>query len=264
VWRGASKTRSFATVFLVAAIAFTSASCRSGSSNRSSFALIEYVEVIAGEASEPSSAAAVDERLPLMIGIHGLGDTPQLFFRAFGTDMTARVRMVFPRAPKPHGEGYSWFDLPAGASVLGASGFADGVTSAGEALAELIERLVDEHDPPFPPIVFGYSQGGILSFYLAAHHADAISAAVPIAGLLPASLFPARQPPAPIFAFHGARDELVPVEAARSTVAAFRAAGGSAELREYSHLGHAVSLAVVRDAMKKLVELEAAGRARDS
>lgn len=217
--------------------------------------------MVTGAASEP---AAADERLPLMIGLHGLGDTPQLFHRAFGTDMTARVRMIFPRAPKSHGEGFSWFDLPASGNVLGASGFADGVSSAGEALAELIERLVDEHDPPSPPIVFGYSQGGILSFYLAAHHADEISSAVPISGLLPASLLPDGGPPAPVFAFHGARDELVPVEAARSTVAAFRAAGGSAELREYSHLGHAVSLALVRDAMRKLVELEAAARARDS
>ncbi len=198
-----------------------------------------------------------------MIGLHGLGDTPQLFYRAFGTDMTARVRMIFPRAPIRYGEGYSWFDLPETGSVRGGRDFADGVVTAGEAVADLIDRLVGEHAPPFPPIVFGYSQGGILSFYLAARHADEISSAVPISGLLPASLLPSGEMPAPIFAFHGSRDEVVPVEAARSTVAAFRAAGGSAELREYSHLGHAVSLALVRDAMRKLVELEAAGRARD-
>jgi phospholipase/carboxylesterase len=254
---------------LVVVICPAVVSCRSAPSGGSSIAPIEYFEVVTGEpaaSSEPAkplAPAAAGERLPLMIGLHGLGDTPQLFHRAFGTDMTARVRMIFPRAPIPYGEGYSWFDFPETGSVRGGGDFADGVVTAGEALADLIDRLVREHAPPFPPIVFGYSQGGILSFYLAARHADEISWAVPISGLLPASLLRSGDVPAPIFAFHGARDEVVPVEAARSTVAAFRAAGGSAELREYPHLGHAVSLALVRDAMRKLVEIETAGRARN-
>jgi phospholipase/carboxylesterase len=196
-----------------------------------------------------------------MIGLHGLGDTPQLFFRAFGTDMQARARMIFVQAPTAHGNGFSWFELPGSLDAISMGSVADGIGSAGERVADLIEQLVREHAPPSRPVVFGYSQGGILGFYLAARHADEIAAAVPISGLLPSSMLDLDGTPAPTFAFHGSRDELVPLEGARATVAAFRAAGGTAELREYPHLGHRVSLALVRDAMAKLAELSSGGAA---
>ena len=208
---------------------------------------LKYFEVLTGH-----PPPAPDEKLPIMVALHGLGDTPQLFFRAFGTDMPGRVRMIFVQGPIAYGDGFSWFDFPDGVDGMAMARFADGVSGAGERVADLIERIVREHPPPSRPLVFGYSQGGILSFYLAARHAEAIAAAVPISGLLPRSMLDLDGTPAPTFAFHGSRDDRVPIESARETVAAFRAAGGTAELREYPHLGHQVSLALVRDAMAKL------------
>jgi len=205
-----------------------------------------YVELVTGSPAEPG------ESLPIVLGIHGLGDTPELFLRTFASEMPARVRMILPRAPTAYGDGFSWFEI-LGTSLAG-EGFADGVIEAGERVATLIDTLTRDLHPPSPPIVFGYSQGGILSYYLAAKHPTAIAAALPIAGLLPPSLGPSAAPAA-TFAYHGARDELVPIDAARTTVASFRAAGGVAELREYPHLGHAISLALVRDVQAKLAEV---------
>jgi predicted esterase len=45
---------------------------------------------------------------------------------------------------------------------------------------------------------------------------------------------------------HGTSDEVVDIAFARSTVAAFRAQGGTAELREFPGVGHDMP-AVVRD-----------------
>lgn len=243
-----------AAAVLAALCLFGAEGCRSSATTTPPEPALKYFEVVTG-----STPPAPGESLPLLIALHGLGDTPQLFFRAFGTDMPGRVRMIFAQGPITHGEGYSWFDIPEATNALVLGRFGEGVSQSGERVANLIDELVREHAPPSPPIVFGYSQGGILSFYLAARHADKISAAVPIAGLLPRSLSEIDGVPAPTFAFHGALDARVPVEAARETVAAFRAAGGTAELREYSHLGHQVSLALVRDAIRKLAELAGVG-----
>ena len=249
---------SIARAALALGILVGAASCWSDPTRERPASSIDYFEVVSG------APTADGESLPLLIGIHGLGDTPELFFRAFGTDMPVRARMIFPRAPLPHGNGFSWFELPDRASDVARGDFSDGIEEAGERLAALIGELVRVHAPDTAPIVFGYSQGGMLSFYLAARHAGEISAAVPIAAFLPPGLRSVKGRPAPTFAFHGALDELVPVESARQTVAALRAAGGVAELREYAHVGHSVTLALVRDAVRKIVEVEAAGRSPPS
>lgn len=233
-------------VALVVATAWVS--CR-GSASRQAPPL-GYVELVTGAPAEPG------ESLPIVIGIHGLGDRPELFFRTFASEMPARVRMILPRAPTAYGDGFSWFEV-LGTNLAAAGSnpaFVGGITDAGERLAALIEKLTNDLHPPAPPIVFGFSQGGILAYYLAAKHPAAIAAALPIAGLLPPSLGPTAVP-AKTFAYHGGRDDLVPIDAARATVAAFRAAGGEAELSEYPHLGHAMSLAMVRDVQKRIVEL---------
>jgi phospholipase/carboxylesterase len=206
----------------------------------------QYVEIVLGD-------PAPGEKIPLIFGIHGLGDRPELFARMFVSELPIVARLVFPRGLEPEGEGFSWFPLPA-AGALDRAELTQGIEAAGESLALLVARLTREHQPPTPPVVFGYSQGGILSFYLAARHADLVSAAVPMAGFLPESLVDG-SPPAPVFAFHGANDDLVPVDAARRTIRAFTERGGKASLVEYPHVGHPATVAMVRALQRKVVEL---------
>ena len=243
--RGRAPLRALA---LALAVSAALVACRRGPS--SDEPPLEYKEFVTG------APAAPGESLPLVVGIHGLGDAPELFLRTFALEMRARVRIVAPRAPTPEGQGFSWFALPE-TSLSGAS-FAGGVSRAGDRVAALIEKLEHDLKPPGRAIVFGYSQGGILAYYVAAKHPDLVTAELPISGLLPQPLAPDGVP-APTFAYHGTRDERVPVEGARATIAAFKAAGGSAELREYPHLGHAVSMALIRDVQAKIVELLPSG-----
>jgi phospholipase/carboxylesterase len=209
----------------------------------------EYVEIVVGD-------PAPGEAVPLIFGIHGLGDRPEMFARLFASEFPIPARLVFPRGPSRDGQGYSWFAIPNAASV-DSEGTAEGVRNAGESIAVLIARLADEHPPAARPIVFGYSQGGMLSFYLASRHPDLIAAAVPLSGFLPPPLLGANTP-APTYAFHGASDELISVEAARATVRAFSERGGVATLVEYPHVGHRISVAVMRAVRQKLVELATA------
>jgi phospholipase/carboxylesterase len=91
-------------------------------------------------------------------------------------------------------------------------------------------------------IVTGFSQGGILSYAMAARHPDEIIAAFPVAGACPGPLLPKnRSRAAPVVGFHGTADEIIQVKYARETVAAFQAEGASAELHEYDGVGHTVT-----------------------
>lgn len=205
----------------------------------------EYVEIVVGE-------PAPGQSLPLIFGIHGLGDRPEMFARLFVSEFPIAARLVFPRGPKPEGQGFSWFPIPV-ASAIDGEAVAEGVRVAGEGIADLVERLTREHSPAAKPVVFGYSQGGMLSFYLAAHHPDLVAAVFPIAGFLPRSLL-GTTVPAATYAFHGAVDELVPVEAARATVRAFSDRGGVATLVEYPHVGHPITVAMMRAVRQKLAD----------
>jgi len=206
----------------------------------------EYVEIVVGD-------PAPGQTVPLIFGIHGLGDRPEMFARLFASEFPIPARLVFPRGLTPEGEGFSWFPIPV-ASAIDGEAIAEGVRDAGERIATLVERLAREHSPAAKPVVFGYSQGGMLSFYLAAHHRDLVAAVVPLAGFLPVSLL-GTTAPAATYAFHGASDELIPVAAARATVRAFVERGGTATLVEYPHVGHQIGVAMMRAVRQKVVEL---------
>lgn len=212
------------------------------------------------------TAGAVNvEPLPIVIALHGLGDRPESF-RLMLDDLGVRARVVVPRGPLPQGtEGFSWFDFHAGSDEQ----LASGVRAAGDAVAELITALLAAHAGPRRVLVTGFSQGGMLSFALAALHPELVAAAIPISGNLPPPLWPSARPhlrPLPrVLAFHGDADRVVPIDSARWSVEALRSNGYEAELRSYVGVGHSVTRemrSALHEAIKAaIVEL---GRPADS
>lgn len=232
-------------VALLALLAFPAASPAGG---------LVYQEILTG--------GAVDvEPLPIVIAMHGLGDRPEAF-RLVLDDLGARARVVVPRAPLPQGDdGFSWFDFHAESDEQ----LAAGVRSAGEAVAELITSLLAAHAGPRRVIVTGFSQGGMLSFALAAAHPEIVAAAIPVSGYLPSPMWPAARSqvrPLPrVLALHGDADRVIPIDSARWTVEALRSNGFEAELRSYAGVGHSMTKemrAALHDAIKAaIVELGA-------
>jgi phospholipase/carboxylesterase len=88
-------------------------------------------------------------------------------------------------------------------------------------------------------IVTGFSQGGVLSFTIAARHPDVVTRAFPVAGACPRPLVPTnRARAAPLLAFHGTIDPVLDVARGREAVQAFKEQGNEAELREYQGIDH--------------------------
>ncbi len=84
----------------------------------------------------------------------------------------------------------------------------------------------------------GLSMGGFGTWRLAAAYPERIAAAVPICGGgEPKKMAPTLRR-VPIWAFHGARDEVVPLIRSQEMVDAVRGAGGDVRLTVYPDVGH--------------------------
>jgi phospholipase/carboxylesterase len=202
---------------------------------------IRFVEVFRHGATEAS---------PLVVAIHGRGGSPE-DIGGLLAGVPDAIEVALPQAPTPYRGGWSWFDWP---TPMDEQRLADGVSAAETALWPAIAEVA--HGRRI--MVTGFSQGGVLSFVVAARHAADVAYAFPISGGAPRSLWPhEHQPSAPVYALHGTDDPVVPLMFARATVAAFRANGGVAELREFAGVHHEVTpemradvLAHVEDALK--------------
>ncbi len=179
---------------------------------------------------EPEDAA-----LPLVIGIHGLGDAPESFCRVF-EDLRVRVRVACPRAFSRHGRGWSWFPVGSDDPTQ-----ARAIAAAAERLADAIAALAVARRAPRAPIVAGFSQGGALALAMAVRRPAVIGRAVPVGGWLPPGLHPAEGAHvAPIAAIHGEADTRVPFAATRALIDALAARGEPATMRSFPGIGHTI------------------------
>jgi phospholipase/carboxylesterase len=130
--------------------------------------------------------------------------------------------VILPQAPTPYSDGFSWFGYSAAGGQP--AELAVGIAVASDRLAAAIGRLTRGLPTRGRVIVTGFSQGGMLSYALALRSPALFELALPMSGLLPASLWPDRPEPGvrypPIRACHGTADTLVPFEPAHALVAA--------------------------------------------
>lgn len=160
-------------------------------------------------------------RWPLLVFLHGIGER--------GTDV-ARVRriglpkyidaghalpfvVVAPQCPDDE-----WWNLPAVEAFI----------------ADMVQRYRIDPDRVY---LTGLSMGGFGAWALAARHPERYAAVIPICGGGETKWAP-RLRDLPIWAFHGALDEVVPAKRSQDMVDAITAAGGSPKLTIYADAKH--------------------------
>ncbi len=185
------------------------------------------------------------DRLPLVIALHQLGAGPRNAGRVFDEGMTCGARVVAPRGTLRHAPGFSFIDALAADPP---SRLDPELRRGAGRLARFISAVRRARPTEGPTIVTGFSQGGMLTFALAALHPEVVDAAFPGAGFLPPSLRPRegddRFPE--IVAFHGARDTIIDHRWARDTVAHLSRLGVSARLETHDRVGHRFTRAMRR------------------
>lgn len=195
---------------------------------------IEYFELITGDAERGAT-------LPMVIAIHGLGDTPENFANLFaGFDRP--VRVILPRGIDANETGgWSWFPFRARDPDIDA--LAESIALAADALAPAIAELTEQRPTRGKPIITGFSQGGMLTSILAIEHPELFDHAISIGGWLPPPRWPKGKPPADaptLIELHGDIDKAVAFEPTRAAIEHLQGHGWPAELHLYPGTGHAI------------------------
>lgn len=158
---------------------------------------------------------------PLMIFLHGSGERGRNLakVKSLGPPMYAAAGRRFP------------FVLVAPQADDGDSWHSDAI----EALrADLVGRLPIDPDRV---LMTGASMGGYGAWNYAVAYPEQLAAAAPVCGVGNVERA-ARVVPVPVWAFHGARDPVVPIAADREMVEAVRDAGGQVKFTVYDDVGH--------------------------
>ncbi len=196
----------------------------------------------------------------MVVAIHGLGATPENFAPLF-ENFPEATRILLPRGPMEHGEGYSWFAMAAGTDRTAQ------LREAAGRLAKFVEVVSGLRPTTGKPIVTGFSQGGMLSFALALEHSESIGGAIPLAGMIPQSMLdelqPAKLPRPRMVALHGGADPIFGPEGIRRSVNALSAKGIKTELYVYPGVGHQVSNKMRDDIYIELAAMIAPAQADD-
>lgn len=111
-------------------------------------------------------------------------------------------------------------------------------TEKTEVLINLLDEIIAHYDVDTERVYLtGLSMGGYGSWALASEYPDRFAAVVPICGggnrIMSRTL-----KDMPIWAFHGAKDSVVPVEESKAVVDAINARGGNAKLTIYPDANH--------------------------
>ncbi len=173
--------------------------------------------------------------LPLVIYLHPLAGFPEVFGLVKRKwDFPARV--VVPAGPEWHWIGYSWFGFDDDWDV-----FVGDVRRSADFVAAFTRLMAERYPTLGRPIVTGASQGGSVSYALAAYHPELFAAALPVSGAMAGDL-PEREAPPEIRveAFHGGEDQLVRLEWAEYTIEQMREQGWDVAFTVYPDVGHAI------------------------
>lgn len=120
-------------------------------------------------------------------------------------------------------EGFGWGGVP-------------GYTHRDQILCDALNNLKEPIDRK-RQYVAGISLGGYGSWHLITEHPDMFAAALPVCGGGNTALA-GRVKNIPVWAFHGAKDNNVPVSESRNMIAAIQSAGGAPRYTEFPNKAH--------------------------
>jgi len=215
------------------------------------FPEVDVGPVVVEAFHERTGDGPADDVLPVVVVIHGLGDNPHSFWKLF-QGFSGRAHFVVPAGGLKWGDGFAWWPIT---GQIDEKNMAAGLDAAATRLMQGI-RVWRGSRAVGRPIVTGFSQGGMLSFALAAKYPQDIAEAIPVSGLLPTPMVPVAWPagaPRPrIVALHGDADERVPFSYGKKTVESLRALGVEVDFKVYPGVGHTITAEMRRDLLAEL------------
>ncbi len=155
-----------------------------------------------------SNNAGSSDYLPMLIALHGDGDTPENFYQTALNELNVQARIILITAPISHELGKVW---PYSAAQY---------TEYGKSFCDTVTSLAIKYPTANKPILFGFSGGGAMAYYQAIKHGDHYAYIFPISGLLFKEQLGNRlsRTSAKVFSYHGKSDEVVSFSAGKKAI----------------------------------------------
>jgi phospholipase/carboxylesterase len=199
------------------------------------------MSTLSGPRVAPRSGGAAKQLVVLLHGVGADGDDLIGLAPALAPFLPDAA-FVAPNAPEPCDMapfGYQWFSLQdrAPAALL------RGVQAAAPVLDAFLDDELERHGLDSRQLALvGFSQGTMMSLYVAPRRAAAIAAVLGFSGALSGGDTLPREAVSrpPVFLIHGDADQIVPVGALPAAVAALQAAGLPVRSEVRPGLPHAI------------------------
>ena len=165
----------------------------------------------------------------LLIALHGLGDSPAGYRWMPDELALPEMNYLLVNAPDSYYEGFSWFDIYGDA--------APGIERSRKLLFALLDAQAKAGFPTSETVLFGFSQGCLLTTDVGFRYPHQFAGLVAISGWvheperLLKELSPVAREQRMLFT-HGTHDPMVPCAKVREQVKALGAAGLNIEWRE--------------------------------
>lgn len=179
---------------------------------------------------EYSGGADKGAALPMLIALHGNGDTPSNFHQTALNELTVPARVILFEAPLPYGRGSAW------------PWSVEEFNQYGDPLAEAIKLLTNQYPTTAKPVLLGFSGGGAMAYYQSITHGYDYSFIFPISGQLSQLQLGNTTPDtgAKVFAYHGTNDSVVSIGGGKSAVNLLKANEIEVQLTEFSGGHHGI------------------------
>ncbi len=178
---------------------------------------------------EVSGDATSGRDLPMLIALHGNGDTPGHFHDTALDLITSPAHVLLFEAPISYGSGSAW------------PGDRQEIDRYSKALVEAVDQLSLQYPTRGKPVLLGFSGGAVMAWHIALTHGDQFSAVIPVSGRFEkawVSQFTTPENTA-IHVFHGKQDRVLAVGGSRLAVRSARDLGMTVSYIEFDggHLG---------------------------
>jgi len=178
----------------------------------------KYIEKYSRENIEEST-------LPLVIALHGDGDSSNNFYETALNQLTTAARIIVISSPINS----RW---PNDAHEF---------TQYGRALSEAVITLTQQFPTSQKPLLIGFSGGAEMAYYQALKFGDSYAYIFPIAGRLSKQYLNSEpnRPGAKVYAYHGKGDKLVPFASGKHASELLQKSGVKVKFTEFDggHLG---------------------------
>jgi phospholipase/carboxylesterase len=173
----------------------------------------------------------------LMIVLHGLGDSMEGYRWVPEALQIPSLNYLLVNAPDAYYSGFSWYDF--------ANNPAPGIKRSRELIFELLDDLREKNFPTDRTILFGFSQGCLMTIEAGLRYPHLFAGLIGVSGYAhePEKLLNELSPVAKQQQFlitHGIQDTLVPFREVKEQVKLFQNAGVQMEWHEF-HKAHTIA-----------------------